>query len=181
MAAFTLIELLIVVSILSVLLSLAIPAFSRLTAEVRIRAEASKLMSAVHLARSEAIKRNRKVSLCPYNSGTPVSDCSRNYADGWMVFVNPDRDRELDDGEQVLARGAALPMGFTVNNRKGTRAADELITYYGDGSSRRNLTLMVCSTRYPEVNTWSVVLNLVGRPRMARNWGSCPPVAVPDV
>ena len=179
MAAFTLVELLVVVSVLAILLSLAVPAFSRFTASLRIRTEASKLMSAVHLARSEAIKRNRKVSLCPYNSEVSPAACTRDYADGWVVFVNPDRDRELDEGEQLLARGSALTTGLTVSNRKGNRAADELITYYGDGSSRRNLTLMVCSTAHPGVESWSVVLNLVGRPRMARGWGECPTEALP--
>ena len=172
--AFTLVELLIVVSVLAILLSLALPAFGRFAASIRLRTEASKLMSAVHLTRSEAIKRNRKVSLCPYNSEVSPAACTRDYADGWVVFVNPDRDRELDDDEQELARGPGLPAGFTVSNRKGNRAADELITYYGDGSSRRNLTLMVCSSTYPELESWSVVLNLVGRPRMARDWGECP-------
>jgi type IV fimbrial biogenesis protein FimT len=179
MEGFTLVELLIVVSILAILLSLAVPAFGRLVASVRIRAEASNLMSAVHLTRSEAIKRNRKVSLCPYNNEVSPGACTRDYADGWVVFVNPDRDRELDEGEQVLARGSALPAGFNVSNRKGNRAADELITYYGDGSSRRNLTLMVCSTAHPGVESWSVVLNLVGRPRMARDWGECPTESLP--
>ena len=180
MAAFTLVELLIVVSVLAILLSLAVPAFGRLAAAVRVRTEAGKLMSAVHLTRSEAIKRNRKVSLCPYNNELSPGVCSRDYADGWIVFVNPDRDRELDSGEQLLARGAGLPAGLTVSNRKGTRAADELITYYGDGSSRRNLTLMVCSSAYPGIDSWSVVLNLVGRPRMARAWGDCPTEALPE-
>jgi type IV fimbrial biogenesis protein FimT len=174
MRAFTLVELLIVLTLLGVSLGLVLPAFSDLLAAVRNRAEASRLLSAIHLVRSEAIKRNRSVSLCPYAAGVSPDTCSNNYADGWIAFVNGDRDRALDPGEVVLLRAESPHADVSVSNRKGTRAADELITYYPDGSSRRNLTLMVCSRERPGATSWSVVLNLVGRPRLARDWGECP-------
>jgi len=179
MPGFTVIELLVVVTMLGLLLSLALPSFGRLVASIRIRTEAQKLFSAVHLTRSEAIKRNLPVSLCPRSVGVSPNDCSHDYSQGWMMFVNPDRDRRRDLDEVGVAEGAGLVAGFTVTNRKGNRRADELITYFGDGSSRRNLTLLVCSASYPDADSWSVVLNRIGRPRMARNWGDCPIEALP--
>ena len=174
MRAFTLVELLIVLTLLAVSLGLALPAFSELLAAVRNRSEASRLLNAIHLIRSEAIKRNHPVSLCPVAADISMSACSDNYADGWIAFVNRDRDRTVDVGDVVLLHAPAAHTDVSISNRKGTRAANELITYYPDGSSRRNLTLMVCSTLRPGAASWSVVLNQVGRPRLARDWGDCP-------
>jgi len=179
-SAFTLIELLVVVAVLAVVITAAVPSFARLAAGVRVRVEAQKLLMAVHLTRSEAIKRNRPVSLCPVLRSSSRTTCSRDYSQGWMVFENFNRDRKRDAGEGELATNAGLSHGVVVSNRKGNRRADELITYFGDGSSRRNLTLMVCAEDFPGVDSWSVVLNRIGRPRMARNWGVCPEEALPE-
>ena len=51
-----------------------------------MRAEAHRLLGAINLARSEAVLRNRPVSLCPSEiSRTGVAQCSGNYAGGWLV------------------------------------------------------------------------------------------------
>ena len=91
------------------------------------------------------------------------------------MFANRDRDRKLDDDDKLIRVFGGLPNGFTLTNRAGTRHANELITYLPDGSSRRNRTLMVCTARAVR-ETWSIVQNIVGRPRMAKNWGTCPGV-----
>ena len=69
-----------------------------------------------------------------------------------------------------------MPETLTLTNRAATRNASEKIVYQPDGTSRRNRTLMICSTVRPDVPSWSVVMNVIGRPRMARGWGECPGV-----
>ena len=64
-AGFTLPELLVAVSIVSILAALAAPSFSSLIASQRARASAADLYLALAKARSEAIKRNTSVTLSP--------------------------------------------------------------------------------------------------------------------
>jgi type IV fimbrial biogenesis protein FimT len=172
----SLVELLVVLLCLAVLLVVVLPGASQLVAANQARIQVDRLMRAVNLARSEAIARNRPVSLCP----SPVAPgvvphCGGNYAQGWMVFSNDDRDRVVDAGrDEVLQVFHGLPPGYRVTNRAGTREADELITYRADGSAPRTATLQVCPPAASGVGAQSLVLNLVGRPRRVAATGACP-------
>ena len=72
----SLIELLAGLVILSVLISLAAPSFSRMLAEQRLRQAGSELRISLATARSEAVKRNEAVSLVAYDGG---------WSSGWCV------------------------------------------------------------------------------------------------
>ena len=171
----TLIELMIVLALLAVTLTLAAPSLSQLLHKNQGRAHASRLLAAINLVRSEAILRNTRVSMCPSGmSLSGVAKCGGDYAAGWIVFVNEDGDGEVDSAvDEVLAVYDPLPSGYALTNRSGALRADQVITYLPDGSSRRNLTLQVCSPLKDSVESWSVILNRVGRPRAASDWGTC--------
>jgi type IV fimbrial biogenesis protein FimT len=172
---FTLIELMLVVAVLAITLTVAVPSMQRTIHSSQLRTETSRLLSAINLARSEAIANNTIVSLCP---SSYVSDglatCSRNYADGWLVFTNSNRDRDVDEGvDKIVKVFEGLPRGYSLTNKAGSEDAFELISYRPDGSSRRNMTLLLCSPPSWSIPSWSIVMNIVGRPRVARAWGQC--------
>lgn len=172
----TLIELMITLAILAAVLALGAPPMQGLVHGTRLRAETQRLVTAINLARSEAISRNMPVSLCPspMAAGGDAS-CAGEYAGGWIIFANPDRDRQVDDGKgQVIQAFEPIPPGYTLTNRAGTRAASELITYLPDGTSRRNRTLLLCPPAGWKAEPWGVVLNRVGRARLSRGEGTCP-------
>ena len=174
-SGFTLIELMVVVAVLAIMLSIAVPGMQRTVSNTRLRAEASRLLSALNLARSEAIARNGLVSVCPSSFGSDgIARCSKSYADGWIVFSNRDKDRVVDAGsDEIIRVFSGLPLGYSLTNKAGTIDAFELISYYPDGSSRKNRTLMICPAGGNSTTSWSVVMNLVGRPRIAKGWGAC--------
>ena len=171
----TLVELMVVLLVLAAALAVGVPAMQTVLHNNRMRTEASRLLLAINVARSEAVMRNSPVSICPSSmafTGEPV--CSGVYADGWIVFSNADKDRVVDAGtDNVLKVFEGLPKGYTLTNRAGTRAAFELINYLPDGSARSNRTLLLCSPAAAAVQSLSVVINIVGRPRLARDWGEC--------
>ncbi|MCD6025693.1 MAG: prepilin-type N-terminal cleavage/methylation protein [Solimicrobium sp.] len=74
---FTLVELLIVLSIVAVLAGLAAPSFSDLIASRSVKSAALELFSSLLRARSEAITRNATVTLAPV---------SGNWQNGWQVI-----------------------------------------------------------------------------------------------
>ena len=74
---FTLIEALIVVALVGVLLTIAVPSFVSFTANQRVKSASFELYAALSFARSEAIKRRSEVTVRPA-SGT-------DWATGWTV------------------------------------------------------------------------------------------------
>lgn len=97
-SGFTLPELLVTVAIAGILLGIAVPSFSEFIKGMAVRSASFDLYSALTLARSEAIKRNREVVLTPATNG---------WKDGWTVTVT------VGGTSTVLNKQAALS-GLTV-------------------------------------------------------------------
>lgn len=75
---FTLIEMLIVVALLGILASIAIPSFQNMMAQGRLASNANDLAGAVQFARGEAIKRNQQISLNFNGQEWSVLDANNN-------------------------------------------------------------------------------------------------------
>ncbi|MDR3410207.1 MAG: GspH/FimT family pseudopilin [Formivibrio sp.] len=75
---FTLIELVTVIAVMSILLSIALPAFREMVASQKVKSTASTLQTSLLLTRSEALKRNTNVTLAPTTTGNPWNG-------GWSV------------------------------------------------------------------------------------------------
>ena len=71
--AFTIIELMIVVSLLAILAAMAVPSFKPMMERENIAAQVNDLISALNLARSEAIRRGVKVTVCRTTDDTTTS------------------------------------------------------------------------------------------------------------
>jgi type IV fimbrial biogenesis protein FimT len=69
-AGLTLIELLIGLVVMAVLLSIAVPSFQILRQQYTVRSAGMAIYADLQLARSEAIKRNKDITVCFSGSGT---------------------------------------------------------------------------------------------------------------
>lgn len=93
----TLLELSVVVSIVSILLTVAVPSLRHYVANTRIATTADELVAALNMSRSEAIKRNTSVVICNSNDVDPDQpydgSCSgaaeMEWHIGWMVYATP--------------------------------------------------------------------------------------------
>lgn len=88
---FTLVELLIVLGVGSILLAIAVPGYGFLMNTSRLAAVTNDLVTALQLARSEAVKRGMRVTVCKTgDAGTVPSACdaTANWHEGWLVFVD---------------------------------------------------------------------------------------------
>lgn len=102
--AFTLVELVITVAIAAIVLGLALPSFNTQIRNNSSVALGHEFASALNFARSEAIKRGARVSICASNNGVA---CVGAWTDGWLIFV----DSALSDNAiaPVFAPAPAVP------------------------------------------------------------------------
>ena len=102
---FTLIELMVVLSIAAAILVIGVPAFQNFRVNGRMTNSANDLLSATVLARTEAIKLQTLVALCPSaNPGDADPTCTAGATQGWIVFQDKDGDcvRKLDLTEPLV-------------------------------------------------------------------------------
>ena len=125
---FTLIELMVAITILGILLAWAVPSFKDASLSSRLTAIANDLVASAQIARSEAIKRNAPVTLCRSTNGTTCAG-SGGWEDGWIVL----------SGTTVLQRHAALPSDFRI--AQGTFGA---LTFPPDVVGATAATFTVC-------------------------------------
>jgi len=86
-SGFTLIELVVAMAIVGILLTLAVPSLKAYMQNNRLIAASNDLLSALHIARSEAIKLNKRVSICDSTDGENCTGTG-NWDTGWIVFID---------------------------------------------------------------------------------------------
>jgi type IV fimbrial biogenesis protein FimT len=163
---FTLVELLVSLAIMVILLTIAIPGYAFLINANRAAAVTNELISAIHFARSEAIKRGMRVTICKTNDADAVSPaCSNdaNWEQGWLVFADGGIRGVVDSGDTLLrAQGRASP-GTAITSTN----YEKFISYLPGGVSQgsnglANGTLQVCVAG----NRRDIIINATGRPRL---------------
>lgn len=102
-AGFTLLELMITVTVLSILLGIAIPSFQDLMRRNRLATQTNELISSLALARSEAVKRGVRVTVCPANVNQDACSDSGDWAENGMIIftdgLGPVGTVDLDEDE----------------------------------------------------------------------------------
>lgn len=158
---FSLVELLTVLAVVAILLALGVPGFQPLLRNQRLSTSVNGFVGAIHLARSEAIRRGSRVDLAPADSA--------DWARGWVVFIDQNGNQQADAGETVIARQGALARGMTIKSAL-TDSSKPYLAYNGSGRTRTN-----ASSQTPQLGTVSffleggirrIKLNFSGRARV---------------
>ncbi|MGH8175841.1 MAG: GspH/FimT family pseudopilin [Steroidobacter sp.] len=84
----TLLELMTALAVLAILMGVGVPAFNNIVRNSQIAAQSAGLVQALNLARSEALKRGVRVSVCA--AAASGNDCGAAAAwnNGWIVFAD---------------------------------------------------------------------------------------------
>jgi type IV fimbrial biogenesis protein FimT len=165
---FTLIELIITISIAAILVGIAIPSFGSIIKSTRLTTYANELVSSLNLARSEAVKRGVQISVKRKGS------TNQNWDSGWDIFTDLDGDGTLDAADTLLKTYPALTNGFTL--RTGTVGYQDFAAYLPSGLSVNSSgdTFRLCASSGDIVNSRAIEINALGRPKTSDGTTACP-------
>lgn len=164
----TLVESMVVLAIVAVMVAWALPSFVGVVQQARLSAATHTFLSAMALARSEAIKRNSRVVMCVAVSDT-ACDTTGYWNQGWLLFEDVNNDGLFDPAERLIHYQAALHNQLLI---KGNSQVSHYISYRGNGRSYllsgafQAGTLNICHRASEPVEGRSVIINSVGRPRV---------------
>ena len=164
----TLVELIVTLAIVSILLAIAIPGYANFMNFNRLVAVTNDLASSLQLARSEAIRRGIRVTVCKSShpmDAEPDCDTSASWQKGWLVFVDGGTRGMVDVGDTILrVHGAVEGTGISASN------FSTYASYLPSGSSQGpsglgNGTLYVCVAG----SRRSIIVNTIGRMRISKS------------
>ncbi len=118
-AGFTLIELLVVITIVAIMMGIGVPSFRYVTNSSRLSAEVNGLLGDMQLARAEAIKEGRTVTICASTDQTSCSNVT-DWSSGWIVYTDPSNVGEVDPDETIMRTQKALHAGDSLVDPSGT-------------------------------------------------------------
>jgi type IV fimbrial biogenesis protein FimT len=177
---FTLVELVVTLAVAAILLALATPSFAELLRRNRLAAANNELVTALNVARAEALRRGRPVAVC---SSSDQHSCagSTDWTTGWVVFEDSVASgapgapaaAAADYDVRMISVSPAMDGGFLLGG------ADSWYRFFPSGSlgwseaggaSERSFVLRNSTCRGDEVRR--ITVNRIGRIRSAAE--GCP-------
>ena len=164
---FTLIEMLVAVAIAAILTSIAAPSVAQLAASLQLTAASNTLVSSLHLARNEAIKRNGRVVLCKTTDGIHCA-ATGGWEQGWIIFHDSNNNSLHEDAEPIIQHQQALSASLRMT---GNATVGSYISFVATGGTRlvgggfQAGTLTLCRASTSAADARQVILNAAGRPR----------------
>ena len=187
---FTLIELIVTLTIAGILMAVAAPNMGNFIKDQRLTGQINDFISDINLARSEAIKRSTNITICKQDSTSTASLCNTTAATSWsagrVIFIDTNGDGQIASSETVLRNRQTLDGNNTLVSAtattedltKPTHNAQNRIVYTSTGLTTINsgdeASFRFCDSR--GVNkAVTVLINSMGRNRVDRTApASCP-------
>lgn len=173
---FTLVELLVVLVIAAVLAAVGMPSWRALSEKLQLTGVSDAFVASLHLARSEAIKRQDRVALCKSADGVFCAPAG-GWDQGWIIFHDRNNNGRREEAEQILRRQQALPAALRLS---GNLSVAQYVSFVPTGATKlvgggfQAGTLTVCWESGRTAEARQIILNAVGRPRVrAFTAGAC--------
>lgn len=155
--AYSLVELLVALTILSILMAVALPGFTSHLQRTRQNIHIDEMLAALYFSRGEAVSRRTTISLCD-----DIEKCSSKRWRGQLViFVDSNQNGRLDDGETILRTvQISPPYSWHWSNFR----SQNHIAFKSNGMTHSlNGTFTLCRENTAER---AIVINVAGRARL---------------
>lgn len=161
--AFSLYDALVTLTVVSTVTTVAVPSFQQLTSSQRMSGAVNSLVTALHLARSEAIKRGERAVLCPSADGRACQNSGTGgtaWEKGYLLYIDRNGNHELD-ADDMAVRLFDTTEGLHIHSS----AHREHVTYQPNGmASGSNLSFTFCD-KHGRGAPRAVIVSNSGRPR----------------
>ncbi|HEC07444.1 MAG TPA: hypothetical protein ENJ12_11355 [Thiolapillus brandeum] len=153
----TQVELLTTVAIVGISTALALPSLQGMQAKNAMSSNVNLFLAQLHLARSSAVTRGKRVTLCPTTNGTECNNDPKKWRDGYLVFEDTNSNRQRDSDEQIISyqKNTTKEIRIVSSSRHRNR-----ISYIPLGRSWfSNTTVRFCHDKQPAYNRAIVISN----------------------
>ncbi len=170
---FTLIELIVTISIVVICITLAGPSLTEMRQNTLRRSTVNDFWHSIFLARNESIKRNSVVSLCRSKSGQSCDNTADSWSSGWIVFENLDRDEpaQRDSNEPILHI-------YNASQNISIRSNRSTFSFRPIAQGSVNGTIVFCDQRGSRAAR-AIIISHTGRPRQSSVDASNRPLSCP--
>jgi type IV fimbrial biogenesis protein FimT len=152
---FTIPELIITLGVAAIILSTAVPSVSTTIKNNRLATQVNDIVTDIHFARSEAVKRDVRVILCrSKNPNASSPQCSTNseteytWTWGYLIFADTAANSVYDPGSDILLRrGQPAPSGVRMRTNS---TWNKNLEFNPDGATNEdgNIAMMsICDDR----------------------------------
>lgn len=158
-AGVTLVEMMVTLAVAAILAAVAVPSFRNVLNNSQLSSFVNSTLADMTLARSEAIKRARPVSVC---GSADQQQCDGRWLDGRLVFLDENSDGDFDAGDDEILRRTDVTSGSLVVKSRWH------FTYFARGTTNTPGTMVVCSTN-ASVDNRSLIVSSMGRARVVQS------------
>lgn len=163
-AAFTLLELITVIAILSIIVSIALPQYHHFR-ENQERSQVLPLIrQSIAVAKSNATVYHAQVVIC---ASASMNQCEDNqWHQGWLIFLDLNRNRKLDQNDQLLQK-VSSDLHYGQFYWKGGATSKTQIVFQADSGLPRGSSghFKYCSFR-PGMDHFYIPLSDMGHTRL---------------
>lgn len=159
---FTLLDLLIAMTIVCILFGIAIPAYQNTVARIQAGSARSDLTTTLFDALRHATVLGQEIVVCPASADQCIG--GRDWSEGWIAFIDRDGDRLRGPGEQLIRRKSALPERVRLF---GSAGRPRIVFQPNGGNGGSNTTFTLCDRRGPR-DALALILSNGGRLRSDR-------------
>ncbi len=137
---FSLLELMITITIVAILLAIAVPSFRDVIRRNQVSSASNELLASLAYARTEAIDRGQLVSICPSATGTACTTSGKAYEPGWIIYTYPagaaSANKAYAKTSSTLLRTIGARSGVSIQSQ-----GDTVITFGQQGQLRPSAAL----------------------------------------
>lgn len=162
---FTIIELLITVTIIGILMSIATPSFHNIVKRTQLKTLSLNLHSTLKQARNHAINNQVIVIVCQsnaknFNQCNPNRQRYANWRNGWISFADVNNNNELDSNDHIINTHQTKGQTNVIFNQSGR------LRFFPRGSAR-SAGFYFCNKK--SLHTQYIRLLHTGRSRISQN------------